>query len=223
MTAREIHNIRIHYARWQDLPPEVKATFAGFMGEGLEQGKAFYQLYFYWYNIAHEIGHTLRTLYGAASGKIWEEEMAVNQLAIAYWRAKGQMGRLLQLESGVRLALSHLADPVPADQDRVQYLNKHFQELGNNPAAYGHYQFSMVKAALERPLDFPQALRTLVTPRASDGATIPLAPDFPLDDQLPYRIVDDMRKTLAAYGLRLPEVQLVCAYAPALQFVLWEK
>lgn len=223
MIAHPIKNVRLHYARWEDLPPEVKATFAGFMGEDMEHGKAFYRLYFYWYNIAHEVSHALRFLYGTYTGKVWEEENAVNQLAVAYWRTKGQIGRLVQLETGLRQALTNLHDPVPADQDRITYLNTHYQKIGNDPAAYGHYQFSMVRAALERPMDLPNALRRFVTVDASDGATIPLSPDFPLDETLPVHLVEDIRKTLIAYGLKVPEVQAVCQVSPALQFITWDE
>ncbi len=225
MTNRPIKNIRLQFARWDDLLVEDQAQFIDFMGGDPLRGQALYELYFYWYNIPHEIAHVLRTIYNPSGGnvwdQIWEEETAVNQIAVSYWRAKGQNMRLLQLENEIQHALMHIPDPVPANEDRVVFLNRHHHDLSDS-ASYAHYQFNMVRYALAHPLDLSQALKTLVSPLANDGATIPLSPDFPLDEDLPYRTVDDIRKTLYAYGLQLPEVQIICMYSPALQFVLWD-
>ncbi len=219
-------NIRLQFARWDDLPPDIQAVFVQFAignrgdKSRQERGRALYELYFYWYNIPHEIGHVLRALFSTYSGK-WDEETAVNQFAVSYWRAKGQIPRLLHLENEITQALAHIPDPVPANEDRAVYLERHHQEL-TDPASYAHYQFNMVRSAMAHPLDFSQALKRLITPQANDGTTIPLAPDFPLDEDLPYRTVEDMRRTLAAYDVHLPEVQIVCMYAPAIQFVTWD-
>jgi hypothetical protein len=220
-----IKNIRLHFSRWEDLPAEGQDQFIAFTGGDAKRGRSLYELYFYWYNIPHVVSHVLRRIYAGHNGslweQIWEEETAVNQLAVAYWRAKGQASRLLELEVELRQALLNIPDPVPNNEDRTVYLNRHAHEMAD-PAAYAHYQFNMVCSALAYPIDFSQALKTLVSPGANDGSTIPLSPDFPLDDDLPYRTVSDMRKTLAAYGLDLPDIQIICMYSPAIQFVIWD-
>jgi hypothetical protein len=225
MAIRSIKNIRLQFARWDDLTAEDQAQFTEFMGGDPQRGKSLYELYFYWYNIPHEVAHILRTIYNQQTNQIWdqiwEEETAVNQIAVSYWRAKGQQMRLLHLESEIIYALQHIPDPVPANEDRAIFLNRHHHDLADT-SSYAHYQFNMVRYALAHPMDLSYALRKLVSPQASDGATIPISPDFPLDEDLPYRTVDDMRKTLAACGLRLPDIQIICMYSPALQFVLWD-
>ena len=221
MSRQELTNVRLQYARWEDLPDGDQGVFTSMMGGDPQRGREFYQLYFYWYNIAHEVGHVLRTMYGRWTGNNWEEENAVNQLAVAYWRAKGETERLMTLETTLRRALSNLPDPVPPHEDRATYLNQHLQEVSNNPAAYAHYQFNMVLAALTHPLEFSTALRQWISPDANDGTTIPLSPDYPLDEELPHRTVYDLRKTMTAYSLYLPDIQIACLYSPALQFVIW--
>ncbi len=225
MNLPTMKNIRLQFARWEDLPAEIQAVFVQFTIGNQQRGRALYELYFYWYNIPHEIGHVLRALYSSFRGNVmdqmWEEETAVNQFAVSYWRAKGQMPRLLHLENEITQALTHIQDPVPANEDRAVYLSRHRQEL-SAPASYAHYQFNMVRSAMSHPLDFSQALKKLITPQANDGTTIPLSPDFPLDADLPYRTVEDMRRTLAAYDVHLPEIQVICMYAPAIQFVTWD-
>lgn len=225
MTTQLIRNIRLQFSRWDDLTVEDRTQFTEFMGGNAQQGKALYEMYFYWYNVPHEIAHVLRTMYSPANGKvqdrIWEEETAVNQIAVAFWRAKGQNTRLFQLENLIEKALVNIPDPVPANEDRIYYLNRHYKDLTDS-VSYAHYQFNMVRYAIEHPLDFSHALRMLVSPKASDGTTIPLSPDFPLNEDMPHRTVEDMRRTLYAYGLEIPDVQVVCMYSPALQFIVWD-
>jgi hypothetical protein len=218
-------NIRLHFSRWEDLPDESQAEFAGFAGGAPQRGRSLYELFFYWYNIPSELAHVLRRAYSTQDNlleQIWEEETAAHQVAVAFWRAKGQTRRLLELETMLRAALIHIPDPVPANEDRASYLNRNSRNL-TAPAAFAHYQFNMVLSALARPLDFSQALKKLVSPLANDGSTIPLSPDFPLDEDLPYRTVDDMHRTVHAYGLELPELQVVCMYSPTIQFVTWDE
>lgn len=221
-----IKNIRLQFARWDDLPAEMQSLFAFFMGGDVSAGQTLYENYFYWYKIPHGISHVLRRLYFTCSdsmwNQMWEEENAANQLAVAYWMAKDRKNRLFQLESQITQALQHIPDPVPASEDRIVYMN-HNPEKMDDPVVQLYYQFNMVRSALSRPLDLSYALRELVSPRSSDGITIPLARDFPLDEDLPYRTVNDMQKTLFAYGLELPNIQVVCMYSPAIQFVTWDE
>ncbi len=220
-----IKNIRLQFTRWDDLPAEVQSQFASFMGDDPNAGQALYEHYFYWFNIPHQIGHVLRRLYQNQSenmwGKLWEEDMAANQLAVSYWRAKGHTSRLFHLENQISEALRHIPDPVPASEDRTVYINRNREKM-DDPVVMVHYQFNMVRSAVTRPLEFPHALRKLVSSRTSDGITIPLSRDFPLDEDLPYRTVNDMQKTLQAYGLELPDIQVICMYSPAIQFIAWD-
>ncbi len=222
MINHNLTNIRLQYTRWEDLPSETQDLFITMMNEDAVQGGDFYRLYYYWYNVAHEIGHILRNLYGTATISAWNEENAVHQFAVSFWRAKGETERLVKLETLLRRALVHLPDPVPAQENRAAYLNNNNQVVTDELAANAHFQFNMVRSALAHPIEFSQALRSLISIRANDGITIPLQPDFPLDDELPHRTVHDLRKTLSAFGLKLPDIQIICFYTPALQFAAWD-
>lgn len=217
-----LENIRLQYARWEDLPSDVQTTFASWLGGKLEEGRDFFRHYFYWYNVAREVAFVLRTSYGSTSADVWEEENAMNQFAAAYWRAKGQSMRLLQLEKKLRVILSNLPDPVPPDYDRQTFFRRRYREISADPVVFGHFQFSFALVNLQQPMEFPVALRELISAAASEGNTIPLSPDIPMEETLPYFTVEDIGKTVNAYGLTLPEIQVVCAYSPALQFVQWD-
>lgn len=217
-----LKNVRLQYARWEDLPVDIQTTFASWAGGIWKEGRDFYQLYFYWYSVAREAASVLRASYGRSTADVWEEAYALNQFAVAYWRAKGQSRRLLELEKKLRSVLTILPDPVPPDRDRQTFFRRYYHAVSADPAAFGHFQFSVALDALQRPIEFPIALRTLISPEASDGNTIPLSPDLPMEETLPYFSVSDIGKTVSAYGLTMPEIQVICAYGPSLQFVQWD-
>jgi hypothetical protein len=44
----------LYYTGWEDIPDELQAPFIGMLSGSPVRAKDFYQLYFYWFNIAHE-------------------------------------------------------------------------------------------------------------------------------------------------------------------------
>lgn len=224
MSTHELKNTRLQYACWEDLPADIQTWFASLMGNRPERGKGFYELYFYWYNITHELGHVLRAYYGTGTveSRPWDEEIAANHLAVAYWHARNEDERLSLLGDWVREARATLPDPLPPGEERSRYFNTHYVELGSNPPAYGHYQLGMLLEVLEQPMNLQQALGSLVTPEVREGTLANPPTDVVVDSDLPHRTVNDMREHLAAYGVKLPELQVVCSYSPMIQFVQWD-
>lgn len=194
----------LRYLAWEDMPADPRATIWGTD----DWVREFYTHLGVWNGTVHEMGHILRWHYGTDSSDSdpWAEETAVNDLAVAYWRARGETVRLAYFEALVRRALSTFTTiPVPADADPVAWFQQHYHD----PMpflTYGYYQEQMVVAALEKQLDLVTALRNYITPSATVAE--PTRPDpYPsLDADLPFRIVDDMRSFLAAYGVEVPVV-----------------
>jgi hypothetical protein len=215
-------NIRLQYTSWEEMPSEAQALLAQWMSDDAERGRTFYELYFYWYNISHELGHVLRAHYGTSDSSPWGEETAVNEFAVAYWKGRGEAERLSYLRELVSDAFRRLEDPVPRDENRSSYFDAHHSELGSNPPAYGYYQFSMVFTALDRQLEIGQALHTLITPQAYAAIPPRTAPYSVVNADLPPRIVRDMRDYLAVYGVGLPGMQIVRSFSPMIQFVDWD-
>jgi hypothetical protein len=210
----------LQFAAWDDLPADTREVFVHVSPRDGTGGAAFYRLYFYWYNIAHEVGHILRGQYHMMTQDPHAEEVACNAFAVAYWRARGEHARRAGLQERLRVALSTLDDPVPAGEDRKGYFLQHYRELGQTPYAYGHYQFGMVLEQLGREAPFVDTLREVIHPAAA--APSPVASDgylaLALDAALPSRIVAGMRTWLATAEVTVPAVDLVCRFAPALQF-----
>lgn len=215
-------NIRLQYAAWEDLPVEFQQLFIAWSGNDAERGKTFYELYFYWFDIPHEVGHVLREQYGLTDSNHWNDETAVNTFAVAYWQQRGENQRLQQLREFVRTIFSNLQDPLPLGEDRASYFNEHYSELATNPPAFGHFHFDMVLAALDNHWDWQQTLRSLISATAKEAVPTPTPLYASISADLPTRIVHDMRAYLIPYGLELPEMNVVCSFAPELLYVVWD-
>jgi len=215
-------NIRLQFTSWEEMPGEVQALFIKWMDNDPQKAQSFYELHFYWFNIPHELGHILRGYYSSRGDTHWQEENAVNSFAVAYWNARGESDRLQQCRQLVHSAYSQLDDPVPKGKDRSSYFDKHYRELGSNPSAYGHFQFSMVLNALEEEQNFIQALHGLITPQAIEAIPPNSMPYPEISSDLPYQIVNDMRNYLAVYKVELPDIKVIRAFSPMIQFVNWD-
>jgi len=215
-------NIHLQYSPWEEMSAEVQSLFIEWMDNNPKKGQSFYELYFYWYNIPHELSHILRGCYSSRGDTNWQEENAVNSFAVAYWKARGEANRLQQFRQLVLSAFSKLEDPVPSGEDRSSYLDEHYGELVPIPSAYGHFQFSMVLNALEEKQSFIQTLHSLITTQAIEAVSPHSTPYPEITSDLPYQIVSDMRNYLAAYKVELPDIKVIRAYSPNLQFVRWD-
>lgn len=209
----------IQYAQWEDLPAEVQSVIAGFTGQGLAAGKSLYELYFYGYNIPHEVGHILRQLTGTQTDRRYDEEMSANLFAVAFWRGRGAAGLILKMEATLHVCLDHMSDPLPPGEDRAEYFNRHQQEL-IDPRSYGHYQFNMVLSALTQTMSFEQALLELFHHTAPASARQPVLGDPAIGPDLPEKTVAELRWVMDAFGLALPEIGVQRIYTPAIQRVV---
>jgi hypothetical protein len=207
------HLYRLHYAPWEDLPPDYRAEV--FPDDWAED---FYRHYFYWYGTLHEMGHILRWHYGTASDNPWVEESAVMDFAGAYWRARGERARLDRFAALVRRSLTMLDNPVPEGEEPSAYYQQHY----NDPMpvlVYAYFQDQLALAAIEKDLNLLTALSMLITPTATRAQPARVEPYLDLDSDLPERIVADMRPFLVAYGVDVPPVQIVRKFTPGLQYV----
>lgn len=131
----------LYYTSWEDIPNEFQTPFIEMMSGSTARARDFYQLCFYWFNIAHEMAHVLKLEYGTSSyrsGDFWQEEQDCNDFAVAYWRHNRQERRLQTLSELLSEALSHLPDPVPADAKPPAFFNENYAALGKQPAHYAY-------------------------------------------------------------------------------------
>ena len=98
-----------------------------------------FDLYFHWYNLAHEFGHCLLDHKGICLGGV-KEEMFVNQLSVGYWLWHQDQERLAELKKMLEEVLQQMPDVVPEAMEFEQY----FEQIG---ASFTQY-------TLEELLDF---------------------------------------------------------------------
>ncbi len=212
----------LQYSRWEDLPEATQAFFVQIMDNQAFLGRDFFELYFYWFNIAHQCGHILRKYYGTLSESRWVDEEATNQFAVAYWRTFGELARLEQLAQLARGARRLLPNPILPDQDPPTFFDTHYDQFASNLPAQTYLQLTWVLDAVDRPVDLPQVLTAQITQDALAVAPPPPLAYPEVQAGLPLRIIPDVRTLLARYRVRLPEVAVVCAYSPEIQYVSFE-
>lgn len=214
-----LKEIVLQYSLWEELPADYQAFFIQLMGNQAHRGRSFYEMYFYWFNIAHQCAHILRKTYGMSAESAWVEERAAAEFAVAYWLVFGEEARLGQLGECLYDALRILPNPILPDEDPAEYFDAHYGETVQHPSEFAYIHFRWAVDALERRPDFLATLRSLVTPEARTAPAI--APRFypDIDPDLPMLIIPDMRALLAEFEVELAPVELVRGFSRALQFV----
>lgn len=216
----------LYYTSWEEIPSDMRLPFIGMLSGNANRAKDFYQLYFYWFNIPHEIAHILRLKYGTSqigAGNFYQEEQAVNDFAVGYWRFNHHERKLQTLSQLIDEAISNLPNPVPTDASPQTFFNENYSELGKQPAYYGYFQLSFVKNSMNNKKDFVEILRTCIFPKI----TIPnqqIKQDYgEIDVNLPVKVVEDLHKTLETFGIVAPAINVIKEYYPMLQFVCTEE
>jgi hypothetical protein len=217
----------LRYAAWEDMPADFRLAVWG----NDDWVREFYTHYTVWAGTVHEMAHILRWHYGTDTGSAdpWAEETAANAFAVAYWRARGEEGRLASCASLVRRALSTITDPVPLGEDPAVFYRDpvgYFQQHYHDPLpflTYGYFQEQMLLAAVEQRRDLYTVLRMSITPTVCAAEPARPAPYPTVDADLPFRIVEDMRPFLAPYGIELPTVRVVRGFSPGSQPVAREE
>lgn len=214
-------NIRLHYASWDQLPPEFQAFFHFLLGADTVRGRTFYELYYLWFNVPHEIAHVLREQYGNTSTSQWQEENAVSAFAADYWRQRGETQRLSALSEMLQAIVKHLPDPVPAGRDRGEYFDMRYDKLVNSATGFSQYLFSMALNAITARRAWLESLRML-NPVAHNADPPPVGPYAAINPELPRQIVSDMRDYLRPFGVKVPDIEFECTFGYQLQCVTWD-
>ncbi len=160
--------------RFRELPPPVQQSIERWAKLTSDQpsGEALFRDMFYRFFFAHELGHwvqnrmlvTHENFKGEsfkADEDFYQEEIQSNRIAVAWWR-EHDPAYLDHLIAEFRQIESHLPNPVPVGQEKIQYFNEQYAKLGNDPNAYGWYQLDLVLTAYGQPKEsFQQVLEAL--------------------------------------------------------------
>lgn len=106
---------RIFTGVWELASVEKRKPTIGLFGNE-DIARAFHKTYFQWYNLTHEFGHIFRRYHGIKMD--WtkdgaNEEQAVNDFAMEYWKKFGQKDKLEFIIKYIEEMLKVIPSPVP--------------------------------------------------------------------------------------------------------------
>jgi hypothetical protein len=150
----------LHTTDWKTLPPEAQKIFASLAertGNGETAENTFEKSTHRWIFI-HELGHWWRACTNQKAPP-YDEEMAANRIATAYWREQDSSFMNFQVNKFQNF-LKSFPSPVPAGQSKRDFLNNNYDKLPGGPA-YTWFQAEMIVDAYnEEPiLTFKEAIK----------------------------------------------------------------
>lgn len=182
---------------------------------GAENIQYFFDLYFHWYNLVHEMGHCIVEKQSAEFSKV-DEEMYVNSLAVAYYRYMGEDEKLGQLKERLTNILNQVPAPMPEGEGFVDFYTRIWNtEAINNVMIYGYFQLRSVLEALKNEKDLDAVLKEIgVEIKASENLEKCTA-EIKSDNAVLF--LETARKNLISLGVEVPEIRLELVDNPMIQ------
>ena len=172
---------------------------------GGEAAKSRFELYFHWYNILHELGHSIMFYYAKNRPHMVDEEQLVNDFAVSYWLHYGEAEKLAAIEEIIEYALAHIKRPAAASIGYLDYARIHWNDQDffnfNN---YGWFQFSCVESSLLRKRLLKDVLVEMGVQNITEQPYRCLSYSISNAD-MPRKILKDAVLNLRDWGVLLPE------------------
>ena len=182
---------------------------------GAENIRYFFDLYFHWYNLVHEMGHCIVEKQGAKFSKV-DEEMYVNSLAVSYYRYVGEEARLQELKERLGKILSQIPSPVPEGESFTGFYEKIWNtEQINNVMIYGYFQLRSVLEALKKEKTLESVLEEIGVEMKALGEPEKCGAEIKADNAGAF--VEEARKNLISMGVDVPEIRLELVDNPMIQ------
>ena len=199
--------------RFETGTEEQKQGYIGLFGP--ENIQYFFDLYFHWYNLVHEMGHCIVEKQNAVMSKV-AEEMYVNSLAVAYYRYMGDDERLSELKERLDMILSQVPSPVPEGETFVKFYERIWNtEQINNVMIYGYFQLRSVLEALENDAELKDVLKKIgintKDPESKEKCTAEIS------SKNAELFLKTARTNLLSMGVDVPEIRLELQDDPMIQ------
>lgn len=194
----------LYTGRWKNASPADREILSAIFGK--ERLATDFPLYFYWFNVVHELGHVLMRQYAKERIPREAEEQLVTDFAVAYWRAYGEPDKLATLEELVTRVLPRFQSPDTDDLGHLAYAAAHWDDRAfftfNN---YGWFQFHCTADALRRARHLPDVLAEMGLPGRSLCSLATQVYDLSEPD-VAFTVVKETMKRLAChYQVTFPE------------------
>ncbi|MEE3352299.1 MAG: GNAT family N-acetyltransferase [Saccharofermentanaceae bacterium] len=183
---------------------------------GQERIQYFFDLYFHWYNLVHEMGHCIVEKQNAVMSKV-AEEMYVNALAVSYYRYMGEDEKLAELKGRLEKILSQVPSPVPEGETFLGFYEKIWNtEQINDVMIYGYFQLNSVLEILNKEdLELKTVLKTIGI-NMHDLETKETC-DAEIKSENAVLFLNDARENLLKMGVDVPEIRLELQDNPMVQ------
>jgi len=166
-----------------------------------------FEIYFHWYNLIHELGHAIMWFYVEPRPHPVDEEVLVNQFAVAYWKYHGETKKLEALEEILAYALRQYARPTDKHTSAIAYAKgKWSTEELFNFNNYGWFQRSCVADILKESVSLRAMLEKMGIANIVDQPQKMLR--YELNTEMPMHVIKDAAAILRDWGVFLPDARI---------------
>jgi len=134
---------------WDELLDEQRELFKAMKAENAEE---FFISLFNWFFIPHELGHFINPMEDSLSP--YKREQAANEFAIAFFLSQKENQEKMDF---IERSLPEVLELLPKidfnNSSEEEYFNMNYTQLGNNPYAYGYFQFNFILNSLHNKED----------------------------------------------------------------------
>lgn len=174
---------------------------------GAEDTQAKFDLYFHWYNIAHEYGHCLLAYHDKGMGKV-QEELLVNRFAVSYWKTAGLTKELADLKILLEEILNSFPNPVPEGRSLVEWYTEIWgSDLLVSVPVYGYLQFKGVLMALEESESLMDWLDSVGIECSAKGFWLKEV-RYPVNAESASLYLEDIQNNLRSLGIKIPSARV---------------
>ena len=206
----------INTGQFETGTPEQQAVFIQLFGSENIQYK--FNLYFHWYNIAHEYGHCLCS-YHKSNIIGLKQEFLVNRFAVSIWQYAGYEQELKTLQKMLSEMLQRIKNPVPENMSFTDYYEQIWatDEIIKVPI-YGYFQFKSVQTALANREDLATVLGEMGI--HTEISNRPLShKKYSISVQTAKEALHDIRYLLDSLGIEQPMVDVELVDDPSIHCV----
>jgi hypothetical protein len=176
---------------------------------GEKYAKERFEIYFHWYNILHELGHSIMFFNTDVRPHMVNEEQIVNDFAVAYWLYYGEDEKINSLNEIISYALAHLKCPAPTGVTHIEYAHEKWGTQDFNTFNdYGWFQFNCVKDSLRERKNLASVLTQMgikniqVQPQKTIIYSV-------INEDTAIKVIEDAVPTMLKWGVILPEAYVI--------------
>ncbi len=211
------------YAPWNELPVGRQSDFIAAFGD-VTDAKEFFARFVYWFGVAREAVKSSRAFYRFADPayplSLWDEEVLAAEMAVSYYRSRGETQNIFTFHAGTVTLHNHLDSPLPPTGDPKTIFNNNAELITQDPEAYLWFQTYWAKEAVTatNEVTFHLMVDEFLCPAINEATELPFQqPHFAFDETLPQVVFDAFDNDLGTWNLKLnPELSLTIGLRPGL-------